>query len=185
MFPRYAAFLRGVTPMNAKMADLAKAFEAAGFENVRTVLGSGNVLFRAAGKSESSLEKAAEAAMKKRLGKEFPAIVRSVDFLDQLLEADPFRSFKLASDSKRIVTFLRARPDADLELPSALDGARILRVQDREVFTAYVPSPKGPVFMRLIEKTFGRDVTTPTWDTVKKVAAAAGAREQSSHPCHG
>jgi hypothetical protein len=42
----------------------------------------------------------------------------------------------------------------------------------REVFTAYVPSPRGPVFMTLIEKTFGRNVTTRTWDTVRKGAAA-------------
>jgi hypothetical protein len=39
-----------------------------------------------------------------------------------------------------------------------------------EVFTAYVPSPKGPVFMTLIEQTFGKEVTTRTWDTVAKVA---------------
>jgi len=32
-------------------------------------------------------------------------------------------------------------------------------------------SPRGPVFMRLIEKTFGADVTTRTWDTVRKVTA--------------
>ena len=41
---------------------------------------------------------------------------------------------------------------------------------DREVLTSYVPSPKGPVFMTLIEKTFGKDVTTRTWDTLQKVA---------------
>jgi hypothetical protein len=33
-----------------------------------------------------------------------------------------------------------------------------------------VRSPKGPVFMTLIEKTFGKEVTTRTWDTVKKAA---------------
>jgi len=31
---RYAAFLRGVSPMNAKMADLKRAFEAAGFTDL-------------------------------------------------------------------------------------------------------------------------------------------------------
>ena len=51
-------------------------------------------------------------------------------------------------------------------------GARILGINGREIFTAYVPSPRGPVFMALIEKTFGKDVTTRTWDTVKKCAAA-------------
>ena len=54
--------------------------------------------------------------------------------------------------------------------PIELDEARILCVKDSHVFSAYVPSPRGPVFMRLIEKTFGKDVTTRTWDTVKKVA---------------
>lgn len=33
-----------------------------------------------------------------------------------------------------------------------------------------VPGPRGPVFMTLIEKSFGKEVTTRTWDTVAKVA---------------
>jgi hypothetical protein len=39
-----------------------------------------------------------------------------------------------------------------------------------EIFSAYLPTPKGPVFMTLIEKTFGKEQTTRTWDTVAKVA---------------
>ena len=34
-------------------------------------------------------------------------------------------------------------------------------------------SPKGPVFMSLIEGTFGKDLTTRTFATVRKVVAAA------------
>jgi hypothetical protein len=33
-----------------------------------------------------------------------------------------------------------------------------------------VPSPRGPVFMGLIERTFGKNITTRAWDTIKKVA---------------
>jgi uncharacterized protein (DUF1697 family) len=44
---RYAAFLRAVSPMNAKMSELARAFEAAGFAEVSTVASSGNVVFSA------------------------------------------------------------------------------------------------------------------------------------------
>jgi hypothetical protein len=51
------------------------------------------------------------------------------------------------------------------------DGARILRVKGNEVFTVYVPSPRGAAFMALIEKTFGKGITTRTWETVQKVAA--------------
>ena len=39
-----------------------------------------------------------------------------------------------------------------------------------EAFSVYVRHPKGPVFMTLIEKTFGKEATTRTWDTVAKVA---------------
>ncbi len=169
--PRYAAFLRGVSPMNAKMPELKKAFERAGFTDVNTVLSSGNVVFTSRAGSESSLEHKAEAAMSEHLGHAFGTIVRPVDALRAMLEADPWTQFPLAQGSKRVVTFLREGPTAKLPLPIELDGARILAVLDREVLTAYVPGPKGPVFMTLIEKTFGKDVTTRTWDTVRRVAS--------------
>jgi uncharacterized protein (DUF1697 family) len=167
---RYAAFLRGVTPMNAKMPELRKAFEAAGFLDVTTVLSSGNVVFSAPAAPEAALERRAEAAMEERLGSGFMTFVRSVDALRKLLAEDPYGEFRLKPGTKRIVTFLRKKPRARLDLPVAVDGARILRVRGAEVLSAYVPSPRGPVFMTLIEKTFGKDVTTRTWDTVRKVA---------------
>ena len=59
--PRYAAFLRGVMPTNAKMPELKKAFESAGFTDVKTILSSGNVVFSARDASETSLQRKAEA----------------------------------------------------------------------------------------------------------------------------
>jgi uncharacterized protein (DUF1697 family) len=167
---RYAAFLRGVSPMNAKMAELKKAFEAAGFADVKTVLSSGNVVFGARASNDAALERKAEAAMKKHLGHSFLAIVRSVEALREILATDPYQEFRLPAGAKRVVTFLREARGKKIDLPIALDGARILSVQGAEVFSAYVPVPKGPVFMTLIEKTFGKDVTTRTWETVGKVA---------------
>ena len=168
---RYAAFLRGVSPMNAKMPELKRCFEAAGFGEVKTLLSSGNVVFSPRGSSAASLESKIEAAMKKHLGRTFLTIVRPVDALRAILAADPYGAFRLSRAAKRVVTFLRDKPPAKLDLPIELDGARILRLEGSEVFSAYVPGPRGPVFMTLIEKTFGQDVTTRTWDTVRKVAA--------------
>ena len=67
--PRYAAFLRGVSPMNAKMPELARAFERGGFTDVKTVQSSGNVVFGARASSLARLEKKAEAAMEEALGR--------------------------------------------------------------------------------------------------------------------
>ena len=168
--PRYAAFLRGVMPMNCKMPALKAAFEAAGFTDVKTVLGSGNVVFDARSTSEQALQQKAEAAMQEHLGQAFITIVRPIDQLRKLLETDPYERFKVDPQAKRIVTFLRGRPKAKIALPVEMDGARILSIKDREIFSAYLPTPKGPVFMTLIQKTFGKDLTTRTWDTVARVA---------------
>ena len=168
--PRYAAFLRGVSPMNAKMPRLKAAFEGAGFMDVKTVLSSGNVVFTAPRASQSSLQKKAERAMSDRLGQHFLTIVRPIDALHELLAADPYKDFRVPAEAKRVVTFLRNPASTELKLPIELDGAQILCMRGGEIFTAYVRSPKGPVFMTLIERTFGKDVTTRTWDTVAKVA---------------
>ena len=167
---RYAAFLRGVMPMNCKMPALKAAFEAAGFTDVKTVLGSGNVVFDARSTSEQALEQKAEAAMHEHLGRAFFTIVRPVDQLRALLATDPYKPFKVSPQAKRIVTFLRGRPKAKIKLPVELDGARILTMKDGAIFSAYLPNPKGPVFMTLIDKTFGKEQTTRTWDTIAKVA---------------
>ena len=170
--PRYVAFLRGVSPMNATMPQLKACFEQAGFTEVRTVLASGNVVFDGRAATESAVERKAEAAMQEHLGRSFLTIVRRTDTLRQLLDVDPFAAFQLPANAKRVVTFLREAPAARLKLPLEAEQARILAVSGREILTAYVPQPGNPVFMALIEKTFGKDVTTRTWDTVMKCAAA-------------
>jgi uncharacterized protein (DUF1697 family) len=157
--------------MNAKMPDLVRAFEGAGFTRVRTLLSSGNVVFDATAKSEAAVVRKAEAAMAEHLGKAFYTIVRPVSALQALLERDPFAGFRLPPKAKRVVTFLRDAPPP-VVLPAVLEDARILAIEGREAFTIYVPSGNGPVFMRLIEKTLGADVTTRTWDTVGKVSRA-------------
>ena len=170
--PRHVAFLRGVSPMNAKMPELKRAFESAGFTNVRTVLSSGNVVFDARSKSDASLARQAEAAMTQHLDRSFLTIVRPVSALVELIEADAFSAFRALANAKRIVTFLREPVTAKLKLPIKADGARILAVRGREVLSAYIPRESDPAFMRLLEKTFGSDITTRTLDTVKKCVAA-------------
>jgi uncharacterized protein (DUF1697 family) len=169
--PRYAAFLRGVSPSNANMADLRRAFEAAGFRNVKTVLASGNVVFDSTATSLPALERKVEAAIEKGIGKRFLAIVRSVAMLEKLLATDPYRG-RAKPAAKRIVTFMREAPAAKLSLPIEQDGASLIHVDGDALFSAYLPTPKGPVFMGLIEKAVGKEQTTRTWQTIQKVAVA-------------
>lgn len=170
---RYVAFLRGVTPQNARMADLKRCFESAGFGAVRTVLSSGNVVFSSRLTSLAEIQDLAEHAMAIGMGRTFGTLVRPVQSLQTLLDADPFAEFSVPQEAKRVVTFLRDAKRAGPELPIERDGVQILKRLGNDVLTAYVPHPKGPVFMVMLEKAFGKDITTRTLDTVRKCLAAA------------
>jgi uncharacterized protein (DUF1697 family) len=158
--------------MNANMPQLKRCFEAAGFSDVRTVLSSGNVVFNARSSSLQALERRAEKAMQAELGRAFGTIVRPVQYLQKLVQAEPFAEFPLPPTAKCVVTFLRHPAEARVSLPIERDGATILKVAATEVYSAYVPGDKGPAFMSLLERTFGKDITTRTLETVRKCALA-------------
>jgi len=151
------------------MPALRRAFEKAGFTDVRTLLSSGNLVFSAKKTPVAYLQRTAEAAMQESLGKTFLTVVRSIDQLRELLASDPFKAHRMAPEAKRVVTFLRDSPPT-VKLPVEMEGARILALHGSEAYTTYVPKPGDPVFMKLIEKTFGKAQTTRTWQTVEKVA---------------
>lgn len=158
--------------MNAKMPVLKACFEAAGFTDVRTLLSSGNVVFNARSSPVAALERRAEKAMQEGQGHSFVTIVRPTGYLQGLVESDPFAEYELAASAKKVVTFLRSPTELQLELPIERDGASILRVAGSEVLCVYIPGPKGPSFMGLLEKTFGKGITTRTLETVRKCAWA-------------
>lgn len=169
--PRHVAFLRGVSPTNARMPDVQRCFEAAGFTAVSTILASGNVAFDAPAADPSQIERRAEQALLAGLGRPFPVIVRTSSHLQRLLEGDPYAAHGIPPDAKCVVTFLRAPAEPRVPLPLARDLASVFVRIGGEVYSAYLPTARGPVFMVLIERAFGSDVTTRTWQTVQRCAA--------------
>ena len=154
------------------MPDLKRCLEIAGYTKVKTILSSGNVVFDSARGSVAAIERRIEAGSTKQLGRSFYTIVRSVEELSDLIEADPYAAFDLPADAKKVITFARKLPSPKPPLPVERDGAQILAAGSREAFSAYVPSSRGPVFMELIKANFGSEVATRTWDTLKKCAKA-------------
>lgn len=171
--PKYAALLRGVMPTNCRMADLKKALESAGFTDVKTVISSGNAVFSTRKASETTITKKCEAAMQKVMGRTFMTIVRSIDDLQALLDRDYFATQKLPPNAKRNVTFIAKQPTTKPKLPVDMRGARICGVEGDVAYTYYVPGLADPSFMTAIEKTFGKSVTTRTWETVGRIVKAA------------
>jgi uncharacterized protein (DUF1697 family) len=154
------------------MPALKDSFESAGFSAVRTLLSSGNVVFDARASSLAALARRAEQAQQDGLGRRFDTFVRPATYLQAFVDSDPFAEFALPPAAKRVVTFLRSPPPPAIDLPIEQHGAIILKLSGLEVLAAYVPSPNGPVFMSLLERTFGAGITTRTLDTVRRCAWA-------------
>jgi uncharacterized protein (DUF1697 family) len=88
---RYAAFLRGVNVggVNLKMAEVATAFEEAGFANVRTILASGNVLLESRS-GVDAVRKKAEAALRDTFGYDAWVLAYDIDTVEAISKAFPF-----------------------------------------------------------------------------------------------
>ena len=158
--------------MNCSMPELKRALEKAGFTDVKTVISSGNAVFSSRSASEAALEKKCEDATEKFMKRRFMTIVRSIDQLDELLARDAFTKFTLPPNAKRNVTFQRASPTSKPKLPVSMKGGEILTLDGREAYMYYVPGEADPSFMLAIEKTFGKEITTRTWETVGRIVKA-------------
>jgi uncharacterized protein (DUF1697 family) len=171
--PQYAAFPRGINaghPM--KMADLRAVFESLGYESVRTVLASGNVLFDTKRTAEAGLTRQIEEALTSRFGARIPVVIRTRRELVRLVEADPFANVAGDKRARPFVTFLKKKP-ARRALPKG-EGYEILEIVDRTVCSVVdLSGGTTPGLMRVLDKEFGDEVTTRSWATVEKVVRAA------------
>src|SRR5689334_16427823 len=89
--PRYAVLLRGVNVggVNLKMAEVAKALTEAGFDKVKTILASGNVLLDSRSGAKA-VRAAAERALRDSFGYEAWVLVYDLTTLAAISAAYPF-----------------------------------------------------------------------------------------------
>ena len=176
---KYAAFLRGINVgghKTVKMEELKKAFAALGFEKVKTLLASGNVLFAAPSASESTLAKKIEAKLAQTFGHEIGVLIRKIEGLQRLAGANPFAEIKVTPQTRLYVTFLSEKTKGSLKIPyeSPDKNFKIIRSTASEVCSVLTLSPNSRTvdLMSVLEKEFGRKVTTRNWNTIEKVLKA-------------
>lgn len=173
---RYAALLRGIMPTNPNMKGekLRGVFEGLGFEQVATVLASGNVVFRTADTDIAKLEARVQDALNSELGIPGGTIVRTYDELRDLLETDPFPGLTHGRGTYLTATFLKqAPPNVAGELRKHTEaGVRIIGYDAAaRVVLAVIDNtePRTPNFMAWMEKTYSKEITTRTWLTIQKI----------------
>jgi uncharacterized protein (DUF1697 family) len=174
---QYVAFLRGINVggnVLIKMNDLKKVFESGGFENVKTVLASGNVMFESSSNDYEAVTAKIEALLKKKWKREIPVFVRTVDELRKMADGRPFKGVDITPQTKRYVTFLYEM-SRGLKIPELPANMKITRMKDDAVFTVVEVSPEinSPDAMEALNKALGPKITARNWNTVERILNAA------------
>lgn len=164
------------------MAQLRSDFESLGYEDVRTYIQSGNVVFPARSGTATSLGKRITKRIEEQHGFRPQLLVLAYDELLAATEANPFPD--AVSDPKTLHFYFLAKPAAKADL-AALENAR--SPSEAYVLTDgvfYLHAPDGVGRSRLAasaEKHLGVATTARNFRTVEKVLAMAaqGRREWS------
>lgn len=174
--PTYVAFLRGINVGGNKkvaMADLKKMMEKMQYKNIRTLLNSGNVVFDAPSTPLKKLNATLEAQFEKTFGFTSAFVVRPMTEIRKLITLDPFKKITVTKDIRLYVSFLPDTPKSSLKIPyvSPAKDFQILAVTEGEICSVLdLSKGSGTVdAMAVLEKEFGKNMTTRNWNTVLKL----------------
>jgi uncharacterized protein (DUF1697 family) len=110
---RWVALLRAINVGGHKqvaMADLRDLLTQLGFVDARSLLQSGNLVFRSRARTGAQLERLLEASAAKRLALQTDFFVRTADELKAIVTHNPFSEEGKRDPGHLVVVFLKAAP---------------------------------------------------------------------------
>jgi uncharacterized protein (DUF1697 family) len=173
------AFLRAINVGGravVRMADVQRAFEAAGCSSVKTFIASGNILFEAPAVTDALRARIA-ANVGRLLGAEPVIVYRSMGDLERLVRAAPFGAMAGDARLKLYVAFAadktKQRPRFPLVLPT--EELEAIGMKNRDVLIVSRRKPNGMYGFpnNWIEKALGITSTARNWSTVSKIVDLA------------
>ena len=180
---RFVAFLRAINVGGraVKMDRLRSLFGEMGFENVATVIASGNVLFDATAARTATLERRIERTLAGALGYEVRTYVRSARQITALESRIPFAPRELAAPIGGLyVGFVSASlPDAASKRLHALSSPHnTLTARRSEIFwLCRTRFSDSAISGAVVERAIGGSVTFRKITTVLAIASRLAARE--------
>ncbi|HLG03875.1 MAG TPA: DUF1697 domain-containing protein [Bacteroidia bacterium] len=173
---KFVALLRGINVGGNKMvpmAELKKLLEKSGYKNVKTLLASGNVVFESDKGKKEKIAAELEVLLEKKFKFTVPLQIWPFGAIVKMTKKDPFKNIRVTKDTRLYVTFIPGKPASTLPLPYAsADGSiNILFLEDNALFSYLDLAKTGTVeAMKILEKEFGKNITTRNWNTVQKIA---------------
>jgi uncharacterized protein (DUF1697 family) len=170
--PIYISMLRGINVGGhklIKMDQLRKSFEALGFEQVKTYIQSGNVVFKTAKSSPAALSKKIEERILKDFGFSASVISRTADELEKTIANNPFLKVHGIDPEKLHVMFLSEAPApaALKKLAELTAPPDQLRCAAREIYFSLPNGMSQSILMKSpVDRILAVITTTRNWRTV-------------------
>lgn len=170
---KYAAFLRGINVggrTSVKIERLRETFAALGFQNVKTLIQSGNVVFEADETDDGKLAAKIEAAIEREFFKT-PVMVRSIDEIRDAVENNPFAGEEFEDKLFHLIFLSEKLSDekAALLLSNNCEAEKFA-VRDREVYcllrAGFADSLLGKKY---IDNKLKIPATARNWRTMKRI----------------
>ena len=176
----YVGLLRGINVGGNKkvaMADLREMIAALGFSDVKTLLQSGNVVFRCPAKAPAKLEAQLEAALEKRLNMKVEFHVRTADEWKAIVKANPFAAEAAKDPGHLLVSCFKAPLDkANVKaLQAAIAGPETLKADGRQLYMMFPEGIGNSKALPLIDRKLAAKGTARNWNTVQKLLALIDA----------
>jgi uncharacterized protein (DUF1697 family) len=182
--PVLISMLRGINVgghNKVKMDALRALYEALKFEDPRTYVQSGNVIFRSKEKISPTLAKKIQNAIGREFGCCPEVILRSTDELRKAIAASPFPANRGLEPGKILVTFLAAEPgpDAHATLLKLKSHPEEIHLKGRELYF-YFPTGAGRSKLpwSTIAQMLKTEGTARNWNSVTKMLEIAEEMEK-------
>jgi uncharacterized protein (DUF1697 family) len=174
----YVAFLRGIGPGNPNMHNdkLRAVFESLGYEQVRSVISSGNIIFETEASTPSVLESTIEAELLAKLDIRSTTIIRSSEELRAFAARQPFRGRTHSQNDYLMVTFLKQRNAKfkHSDFTGSSEDFTFITFDTNIQAVCYavdMHSTKAPRFLNWLESHFHKAITGRTWKTIERIVA--------------
>ena len=172
---KYVALLRGINVGGKnmiKMEALRETFSALGFENVKSYINSGNLIFETAKTDDDKLANKIHDAIQKDFGFDISVMVRSIAEINELIASNPFEG-QFESHKDMHLFFLNEELTSEQEalLFTQANENEMFAVIDRHILCllkiSILDSAVGKGF---IDKKLKVATTARNWRTVNKIA---------------
>jgi uncharacterized protein (DUF1697 family) len=166
---RFVSLLRGINVGGQKrigMAALITLYRSLGFENVRTYLQSGNVVFDAVDNDTVGLTNMVEGRIRQVFNLSAAVFLRTPDELHRIIQTNPFLKENAIDRDKLHVTFLSEVP-MKKDLGVVFEGMDRFYLNGSEIYL-YCPAGYGKTRFSndYFERNLNLKATTRNWKTV-------------------